>query len=180
MVRRSTLQIRKPSTVAAPKPLSLPLQRPRLCVHSRQYETVEAWLRGYGPLDAILDVGCGRSTVATLGAFRLRYTIDPLPRPPIPDVIALSGLFPDDWHPQTRFKPSAIVCLDVLHDHWKPSSLAQHLLRRTERVIVSIPWGIELPAESDPVNVLVAWFGRRPRRWEVERTFPPRVVAEFM
>ena len=166
---------------AAVSPIPIPPAPLRYVPSDKPFRTVRQWLRGLGPIESLLDVGCGSSLAVTWGAARKRYSIDPLDRPPLQDVSAFQGLFPDDW-PAAIEHVSAALCLDVLQDAHRPAVLAAAVLAIADRVYVSIPLGrgADLPVIPDPLHRLETWFGQRAKAYEFERTDPARLIALFV
>lgn len=165
---------------AAPAPIPVPAPPIRFVPTDKPFRTVREWLRSFGPVGSLLDVGCGSSPAVTWGAARRRYSIDPLNRPPLPDVISVQGLFPDDWPAHLQYVTVAL-CLDVLHEAHQPERLAADLLAIADRVIISIPISRSRyhPAIVDPLAVVKGWFGLRPVQFEFERTDPARLIVHF-
>jgi hypothetical protein len=165
---------------AAPPPIPVPPEPIRYVPTDKAFRTVRDWLRGLGPVDSVLDVGCGSSPAVTWCAARRRYSIDPRHRPPLESVTAVIGLFPDDWTAPDHV--SVVLCLDVLQDAHQPIKFATALLAIADRVIVSIPVtrGPNLEPVRDPVDRIEGWFGQRCRQHEFEPTAIPRLIAEFM
>jgi len=94
----------------------------------------------FGPLESILDIGCADTPVATWGWFDHRYTVDVMERPPLDNVRAIVGSWPEVTKEPRKW--SVICCLQVL-EHLPADVLRRAIsaiMRRSQMFIVSVPY----------------------------------------
>jgi hypothetical protein len=104
------------------------------------YQYVREELERLGPRPSLLDVGCWDTPVATWGDFGARFSIDPRPRPPLPNVVAITGSWPQAAQ-QLPHRVSVVTCLQLLeHVRNTRAFCASLFARATDVVILSVPY----------------------------------------
>jgi hypothetical protein len=149
------------------------------------YKIARSWLESLGPREAILDVGCWDSPVATWGDFRLRYTVDSRQRPDLPGVTKVVAAWPD----AARMIPdpvSVVTCLQVIEHIPEVRPFVDALFAAASQyVVLSVPYrwpaGMCRQHVHDPIDdAKLQWMtGRTPCRTVLTKDQQARIVAIY-
>lgn len=139
--------------------------------HLDYYRVVKEHLEQFGPMESVLDIGCGGCPVATWGDFKQRTAINLEPFPSIEGVACVVS----DWLKYPAQPVSVITCLQVLeHIDWDHmTTWVDKMMSHCQFAIISVPW--MWPEGSDPAHIhdpigwgkLLRMLGRQPAKFMV-------------